>query len=113
MRVQKLTMPNKSNFIRQQPATMSAADIIAVGKKAGLKISSSLVYMVRGRASASGKATEKSAAKRTFTASLAPATPAWAKPAQSKAECVRSRSHLSPKEIVEDAKGAGIKLDVG
>jgi hypothetical protein len=50
------TDENKSDFIRAQPATMSAADVIAKGKAEGIKIGSSLVHMVRGRSS--GKAKE-------------------------------------------------------
>jgi hypothetical protein len=102
--IAKKTALNKSAFIRSQPAAMSTAEVIASGKAQGLKISSSLVYMVRGRAGA--KAPKKAAAKN-VAAIVAP------KPIESKAAFVRSRSHLSPKEIVEDAKGAGLKLDVG
>ena len=91
---------SKSAFVRSQPATASAADIIAAGKKAGLKFSSSLVYMVRGE---KGKA--KNRPKKTATVSTTLG--------MSKAEFVRARAHLSPKEIVEDAKAAGMKLDVG
>src|ERR1019366_1350004 len=107
MPAKKKTTPNKSNFIRQQPATLSAADVIAAGKKVGLKISSSLVYMVRGRVTKPKKAVDKktTATKTTMSSSKAPIT--------SKADFVRSRSHLSPKEIVEDAKAGGLKLDVG
>jgi hypothetical protein len=40
---------SKSAFIRLHP-NLSTADVIAKGKAAGLKFTSSLVYMVRGRA---------------------------------------------------------------
>jgi hypothetical protein len=55
---------NKSDFIRAQPASLSVADVIAKGKAEGIKIGSSLVYMVRGRSS--GKA-KRGAPKMTLT----------------------------------------------
>jgi hypothetical protein len=91
---------SKSAFIRENPS-LSTAQVIAAGKKAGLKISSSLVYMVRGRA---GKAKKDTKTPPTIPSSKAPTT--------SKAEFVRARAHLSPKEIVEDAKAAGMKFGV-
>jgi len=91
---------NKSTFIRQQPASMSATEVIAAGKQAGLKISRALVHIARGRA-AKGK-TKRAAASNGAT-----------KPTHSKAAFVRARAHLSPREIVEDAEAAGLKLDVG
>jgi len=90
--------------IRKQPASLSAAELVAKGKAAGIKFSTQLVYNVRG-----GAKPKKVLVKKTSTAK--PTTPT--KPTQSKAEFVRGRSHLSPKEIVEDAKAAGMKLDVG
>ena len=73
-----------------------------------MKISSSLVYMVRGKGSATAKKTVAKAIPAP-SKSAAPSAPAT----MSKADFVRSRSYLSPKEIVEDAKAAGLKLDVG
>jgi hypothetical protein len=106
----KKTTPNKSAFIRSQPAAMSTADVIAKGKAEGMKISSSLVYMVRGRTKPKSAAPKSTAAA--MTSAPAKRIPRSA-PAASKAAFVRSRSHLSPREIVEDAKAAGVKLDVG
>lgn len=102
----KKPTPNKSAFIRSQPAAMSTADVIAKGKVHGMKISSSLVYMVR-----TAKRTVANVAKKTVTVpkTAAPSNAAT----MNKADFVRSRSHLSPKEIVEDAKAAGLKLDGG
>jgi hypothetical protein len=123
---------SKSDFIRQQPATLSAADVIAKGKEAGMTFTSSLVYMVRGRQD--GKATPKKTATKTVnpkqtapkklsaapkqkasakkSTSTTPGRSASPKETGSKADFVRARAHLSPKEIVEDAKAAGQKLDV-
>jgi hypothetical protein len=111
----KKTTPNKSAFIRSQPAAMSTADVIAKGKAEGMKISSSLVYMVRGRAKPKSATPKSTTPKSTTTAKTwAPAKrSAPSASIASKAEFVRSRSHLSPREIVEDAKAAGVKLDVG
>jgi len=125
---------SKSEFIRLHPS-LSAAEVIAAGKDQGLSFTSSLVYSVRG--AKAGKATSKkaaskkaparrTAAKKTSTTSSATATPkktatsaktasnktaTSSKPGETKADFVRARSHLSPKEIVEDAKTHGIKLD--
>ncbi len=96
---------NKSDFIRLQPATLSATQVVAKGKAAGIKFSTQLVYNVRG-----GSKAKKGAAKKTTTAQPS-AAPSKADP-RSKADFVRSRSHLSPREIVEDAKTAGLQLNV-
>jgi hypothetical protein len=53
MAVQKTnttTKPSKSEFIREQPSAMSAADVIAKGKGEGITLSTDLVYGVRSRA---------------------------------------------------------------
>jgi pyruvate/2-oxoglutarate dehydrogenase complex dihydrolipoamide acyltransferase (E2) component len=65
--------PSKSDFIREQPATLSAAEVVAKAKAAGIKLDSFLVYKVRSRTSAKGKT--KVAAKQI-------ATPAKAAPAK-------------------------------
>jgi hypothetical protein len=102
----KKSSSSKSNFIRSQPASLSAAEVVAKAKAQGLRIRPGLVYNVRN-----GSKAKKAAAKPTSTAPTIPApkTPVTV----SKADFVRARSNLSPKEIVEDAKAAGIKLDVG
>ncbi len=50
--------PSASDFVRTQPATLAASDVVAAGAKQGLKFSTNLVYAVR---SAAGK---KSGGKR-------------------------------------------------
>ncbi len=97
----KKTTVSKSDFIRQH-ATLSTADVIAKAKAAGLKVSSSLVYMVRGRAGA-----KKGAAKKTSKTTAIVKTPT-----QSKADFVRAHASLSPKEIVAKGKADGLKIDV-
>jgi hypothetical protein len=108
----KKSTPNKSDFIRSLPAAMSTGDVIAKGKAEGMKISSSLVYMVRGRAKPKGVVKKKSAPARKAPVVAKNGVASRARLAN-KAEFVRSRAHLSPREIVEDAKAAGLRLDVG
>lgn len=45
---------NASDFIRSQPLSMTAPDLVAAGKKAGFEFSTSLVYAVRGRMKKAG-----------------------------------------------------------
>jgi hypothetical protein len=97
---------SKSDFIRQQPASLSAPEVVAKGKAAGIKFTPQLVYKVRG-----GSTAKKGQAKKTRMAQPS-AAPSKAVPTQSKADFVRSRSHLSPREIVEDARTAGLQLNV-
>jgi hypothetical protein len=101
----KKTSISKSEFIRLQPSTLSAAEVVTKGKAAGLTILPGLVYEVRRMAKAK---------KGTARAIVPPKTVAAAAkaPAVSKADFVRARAHLSPREIVEDAKAAGINFEV-
>jgi len=126
---------SKSAFIRLHPS-LSAAEVIAAGKDQGLTFTSSLVYAVRGAQDGKKTTAKKTApkktsatktgAKKTSTASSKTAPPkktatsaktastktaTSTKPAETKADFVRARAHLSPKEIVEDAKSQGVKLD--
>ncbi len=40
---------NASDFIRAQPTSMTAPEVVEAGKKGGFEFSTSLVYAVRGR----------------------------------------------------------------
>ena len=40
---------NASDFIRAQPVSTTAPEVVEAGKKAGFEFSTSLVYAVRGR----------------------------------------------------------------
>jgi len=100
----KKTTLSKSDFIRSQHAALSAAEVVAKGKAAGMAILPGLVYEVRRTARS-----KRAAAKRT---SATPKNVTMKPPViASKADFVRARAHLSPKEVVEDAKAAGIKFD--
>jgi hypothetical protein len=45
---------NASDFIRAQPVSTTAPEVVDAGKKAGFEFSTSLVYAVRGRMKKSG-----------------------------------------------------------
>jgi hypothetical protein len=94
--------PTKADFIRSQPATLSADDVVTKAKSAGLTIDRNLVYKVRGRLRSNGRSKKAS----TTTSGIAK------RPQQSKADFVRANRNLSPKEVAAKAKAAGIKLDV-
>jgi hypothetical protein len=98
---------SKSAFIRSQPATLSAAEVVKKAKAAGIKFNPQLVYNVRG-----GSKAMKGTVKKTTTAKPVAAPASKTSTKVSKSDFVRARAHLSPKEIVEDAKGEGIKFDV-
>jgi hypothetical protein len=108
---------SKSDFIRQQPATVSAIEIVAMAKAEGIVLSRNLVYMVRGAAAPKGSASRRSRKRATrkeaptATKGVASKPSAARAVAPSKADFVRARAHLSPREIAEDAKAAGRKLD--
>ena len=54
----KKGQPNKSEFIRNHP-NLSAGEVVAKAKEEGLTIDATLVYKVRGREAAKGKANPK------------------------------------------------------
>jgi hypothetical protein len=114
----KKNVPNKSEFIRSQPAELSAAQVVEKAKAEGLTIEPGLVYNVRGRAKSLGKA-KKAATPAPAKKGPTPAPAAkkassnGAKKPASKAAFVRQFPHLTPKEIVEKAKDEGLKLEVG
>jgi hypothetical protein len=100
---------SKSDFIRQQPASMPANEVVAKAKAVGLKFAPQLVYKVRGRAKTK-KSTPKKTSAMVATAPMTSAT----KPPKSKSAFIRNLPSSTPaKEVVEQAKAAGIKLNVG
>lgn len=110
--------PSKSDFIRSQPATMSAAEVVEKAKAEGIELRPGLVYEVRRI----GRTKKSTAAKKRATAAkaIAPkprltvANSASPKnPTPSKAAFVRQLPNLSAKEVIERARAEGIKLDVG
>jgi hypothetical protein len=49
--------PSASDFIRSQPTTMTASDVLAAGSKLGLRFSTNLIYAVRSAAKKAGGST--------------------------------------------------------
>ncbi len=94
---------SKSDFIRSQPSTLSAAEVVAKAKAEGIKIDPALVYKVRGRTGAKRKAKKISTAK--------PTAATGSKKPQSKAAFIRSlREDMPVKEVIAAAKEKGIKI---
>lgn len=117
---------SKSDFIRSQPTTMSAAQVVEKAKAQGLDVRPGLVYEVRrtDRAKRTGSAKPATAAKKGASkptpvvresASPPKGEPGGASRSSvtSKAAFVRAHASLSPKEIVDKAKAENIELDVG
>jgi len=103
---------SKSEFIRLHPS-LTTAEVIAAGKDQGLSFTSSLVYAVRG-AKAGKAATKKPTPKKTPASKTSAARQATASKdaAPSKSEFIRDLPlTLSAKDVVAQAKAAGIKFD--
>jgi hypothetical protein len=98
----KKTAFSKSAFIRSQPATLSAAEVVAKAKAQGMKLSKNYVYRLR---------TASNAATRKMSSAPKPAASTGSSNV-SKADFVRSLANFSPKEIVEKGKAQGVKFDV-
>jgi hypothetical protein len=79
----KTKAPNKSEFVRKLPSTLSAAEVVAKGKAAGIKLTPGHVYTIRAAAkrkddapraargrkpAGSGRATAGSPREREFVA---------------------------------------------
>jgi hypothetical protein len=68
--------PNKSDFIRSQPATLSAAEVVAKAKTEGVTILPGLVYEVRRKAKARAKGKKRATAKSSAVSTVA-STVGW------------------------------------
>lgn len=94
----KKTTGSKSDFIRAQPATLSAAEVVAKAKAEGIKLDRVLVYKVRIRAKG-GAAGKKAPGPKRGVAN--------------KAAFVRGLPASTPaKEVVAKAKALGLSLSV-
>jgi len=93
---------NKSDFIRSQPLDLSAADVVAKAKEAGLTITATLVYKVRGRLNSKTSKAKKAAA-------TGPSTPAKTADGKlSASDFIRSfPTTMTVKEVAEKAAAAG------
>jgi hypothetical protein len=104
---------NKSDFIRSQPTTLSAAEVVAKAKTAGVTILPGLVYEVRRKAKgpAKGKTKRTTTAKPVLASTTRPASST--KPPKSKAAFVRGLPASTPaKDVVKQAKELGLSLSV-
>jgi hypothetical protein len=106
----KKTTISKSDFVRSQPATLSATEVLAKAKEAGIKLTPQLVYKVRSDAKPKGKAKKSHAAGETAVTT----TPSAAtKPPKSKAAFVRSLPASTPaKDVVKQAKALSLSLSI-
>jgi hypothetical protein len=105
----KKTPISKSNFIRQQPASLSAAEVVAKGKAEGVTILRGLVYEVRRMAKARATGTPAAQAVPVSATKVLPLT----KSPKSKAAFVRGLPASTPaKDVVKQAKAAGIMLGI-
>jgi hypothetical protein len=95
----------KAHFVRSQPSTMSAAEVVEKGKAAEIAVSTHYVHKVRAQAKVKAKANKVSKSGK----STKPRTPN--KKTTTKAAFVRANAMLSPQEIVAKAKATGIKLE--
>jgi hypothetical protein len=103
--------PSKSDFIRSQPSTLSAAEVVAKAKAEGIKLDRVLVYKVRIRAKSKGKSTKTVAAKQTAVSVTKPAVST--KAPKSKAAFVRGLPASTPaKDVVKQAKALGLTLSI-
>ncbi len=96
---------SSSAFIREQPATMSASEIVEKGKSLGFKFDVSLVHKARNRAVPKG-----ARAKTARVAARSGSTDAN-QPVETKADFVRKLPPGTPaKEVVAQAKAAGMSI---
>jgi hypothetical protein len=100
----KSSKPNKSDFVRGQPAELSAAQVVAKAKEAGLNITPALVYTVRSSLKVKG-------------APEATPAPAAAKPASDKgtaSEFIRSLpTSVSANEAAAQGAAQGYSFQAG
>jgi hypothetical protein len=97
------TAISKSDFIRKQPSSMSASDVVKKAKAEGINFPAQLVYNVRNAMKTARKSARRQATKPTPTST--------SKPVQSKAAFVRSLPRTMPvKDVVAEAKKQGIKI---
>jgi hypothetical protein len=102
--------PGKSDFIRKQPASLSAPEVVAKGKAAGIKFTPQLVYKVRGGSTAKKRQAKK--AKKTSTAKPVAAAHAPSTNSKvSKAAFIRSLPKDMPvAEVIAKGKAQGLKI---
>lgn len=103
------TKVNKSEWIRQQPATLTAKELVSKAKKEGIEITDAQVYTTR---SAAKKATTDGAVKAKGKPGPKPKTVAASSNEKiNKSAWIRQQpATLTAKEVVEKAAKEGIEI---
>lgn len=100
---------SKSAFIRAQPSTMPVREVVAAAKAAGIAVSGTYVYNIRGSAVKGKAAARKPTAKKPTPKVKAPTAPTSKAEPISKSDFIRALPLTMPaNEVVEKAKAAGI-----
>ncbi len=124
-------MPRPISTLTKFILSLPRDEVVAQAKAKGLQTGDSNVLRVRRKArlkvasKPGSRGAKKPAASAKASAAKQRTRPAKAnggssktalvvkRDTESKADFVRARPHLSPREVVEDAVAAGVKLDVG
>jgi hypothetical protein len=99
-----------TNLVVTLPLEMPAHEVLARAKAKGIVGTSRAVWKVREKMRSKAQATPAPAPAGRVKPSK-PAKGSTSKAPVSKADFVRSLPHLSPREVLEDAKAAGLRFD--
>lgn len=104
---------NKSAWIRAQPSSLKAREVVAKAKAEGIVLDEGLVYKIRSAAKKTGR--KRPGSKRASAAPARAGVPSGAKPSTpvkvNKSEWIRQQPvSLKAQEVVAKAKAEGITL---
>jgi hypothetical protein len=99
-------LQNKSAFIRSLGSTVSAAEVVAKAKAAGISLSEKYVWNIRAAAKAAKKAPAVAASKKASVV----AQPTPKKPANKTAFVLSLPRDIPAAEVMKRAKAQGIEL---
>jgi hypothetical protein len=100
---------SKSDFIRSQPATLSAAEVVAKAKTAGITFSPQLVYNVRNGSKAQKGTAKRTAKAKPTTTSKRATAPRQAPPVPRPITSTRSAADLLKAVAAEIGLGRAIE----
>jgi hypothetical protein len=100
---------SKSDFIRSQPATLSATEVVAKAKAAGIKFSPQLVYNVRNGSKAKRGSAKRTAKAKPTTTSKRSTAPRQAPPVPRPITSTRSAEDLLKAVAAEIGLGRAIE----
>jgi hypothetical protein len=103
------TTQSKSDFIRSQPTSLSAPEVVAKAKAAGIKFSTQLVYNVRNGSKGRKGTAKKSSTKVTQRAARRTTTPRKAAPVPRPITNTRSAEDLLKAVAAEIGLGRAIE----